>query len=55
MNFNIWSHTSAYKYVPHEVGIRLRELYDKGEIKTQTQFDKKLKSILGGEEKTYDS
>lgn len=46
IKFNIWSHTSAYKYVPQEVGLKLRILYDAGEIKTQEQFEQKLKMIM---------
>lgn len=48
INFNIWSHTSVYKYVPQEVGLELRILYDMGKIKTQIQFENKLKGIMEG-------
>lgn len=48
INFNIWSHTSAYKYVPQEVGLELRTLYDMGKIKTQAVFENKLKEIIKG-------
>lgn len=32
IKFNMWSHISAYKYVPQEVNLELRELYDVGLI-----------------------
>ncbi|MGO1369679.1 hypothetical protein [Senegalia sp. (in: firmicutes)] len=46
IKFNIWSHTSVYKYVPQEVGLKLRKLYDMGKIKTQIQFENKLKEMM---------
>lgn len=48
INFNIWSHTSAYKYVPQEVGLELKTLYDAGRIRTQVEFEEKLKEIMEG-------
>lgn len=48
INFNIWSHTSAYKYVPQEVGLELRKIYNMGKIKTQQQFEEKLKDMIEG-------
>lgn len=55
INFNIWSHTSAYKYVPQEVGLELRRLYDIGRIKTQVEFENKLKEIIEGRYIWYDN
>lgn len=46
INFNMWSHISAYKYVPQEVNLELRELYDMDKIKTQLQFENTLKIIM---------
>lgn len=37
---------SAYKYVPQEVNLELRELYYMGKIKIQLQFENTLKIIM---------
>lgn len=45
IEFNLWSHTSSYKYVPKHAGYKLRQLYDNGKIKTQSQFEYALEEI----------
>lgn len=46
IDFNIWSHTSAYKYVTAELGSELRGLYDREKINTQEEFEYRLKMIM---------
>lgn len=46
IDFNIWSHTSTYKYLDPEVGLELRKLYDEKKINTQKEFEEELKAIM---------
>ncbi len=47
LDFNIWSHTSTYKYLNPEVGLELRTLYDEKKINTQKEFEEMITMIMG--------
>lgn len=44
--FMNWMHKYSYKHLSSEVGRRLRQLYDKGSITTESEFKQELDVIL---------
>lgn len=47
--FNLWSHTSAYKYTKPEYGYALYEQYQADKIHTLEEFEMMLRKLEGGE------
>lgn len=43
---NTWLHMYAYKYTDAPIGLELKERFDKGELKTEKDFEKELEDVL---------
>jgi putative GTP pyrophosphokinase len=48
-NFNLWAHNYLYKYTNAAIGLALRRLYDKGEIKSEQEF---MRGVVNNERGT---
>ncbi|MGL4876012.1 MAG: hypothetical protein ACRC30_15345 [Clostridium sp.] len=44
--FNMWLHKYVYKYKDNMIGVKLKELYDKGIIKNEDDFKEELKGCI---------
>lgn len=44
--FNMWLHKYVYKYKDNRIGIKLKDLYDKGIIQNEDNFKEELKKCI---------
>lgn len=44
--FNMWLHKYVYKYKDNMIGVKLKDLYDKGIIKNEDDFKEELKKCI---------
>jgi hypothetical protein len=42
----MWLHKYVYKYEDNKIGIKLKELYDKGIIKNEEEFKEALEKCI---------